>query len=302
MSLLVVGSIALDSVKTPEGEVSDALGGSAVYFSFAARMFTPVHIVGVVGEDFPQPYWTMLRSAGIDLTDLRVMRGKTFRWSGVYEGDMSVARTLDTQLNVFQQFEPRLSPASFACEFIFLANIHPALQQLVLTQVPQAKWIFCDTMNLWIHTQPDAIRSLLRKVTGVVLNDQEARLLTRETNLIRAAKVILGMGPRVVIIKKGEHGALVFHGQEVSALPAFPLEQVADPTGAGDTFAGGVMGCLAQAGGEITMPVLKRAVAHGIVVASFCCESFGLERLKTVREEEVQARLNAYRRILSLGD
>ncbi|MBI2195402.1 MAG: sugar kinase [Planctomycetes bacterium] len=299
MSVLVVGSIALDTVKTPAGQVTEALGGSAVYFSFATRLFAPVRIVGVVGRDFPESHWSLLRGRGIDLTDLRVAPGKTFRWSGAYEGDMAVARTLDTQLNVFQEFEPQLSPESAASPWVFLANIHPSLQLRVLSQVPRARHVFCDTMNLWIRTQKNELQALFSEVAGVVLNDQEARQLTGEDNLVRAGRQVLALGPRVLIIKKGEHGVLLFQGSEVAALPAFPLEQVVDPTGAGDTFAGGFMGCLAQGGEDISLASLKRAAAHGIVAASFCCEGFSLDRLKDLRHEQFQARLGLYQDMVS---
>jgi len=300
MSLTVVGSVALDTVTTPAGHVEDALGGSAVYFSLAARLLCPVRVVGVVGEDFPQEHIELLRSRGIDLSDLQVTEGKTFRWSGKYEGDMSVAETLDTQLNVFGEFDPQISEASAASEFLFLANIHPSLQRRVLSQVGSAKLTFCDTMNLWINTELDELKALLSEVKGVVLNDQEAHMLTGEANLIAAGRRILEMGPEMLVIKKGENGVTVLLGDGVANLPAFPLAAVVDPTGAGDSFAGGMMGYLASEGGEVSLGSLKRAAAHGIVVASFCCEAFSLERTKELSPGDIASRLATYREMLSL--
>jgi sugar/nucleoside kinase (ribokinase family) len=299
MSLTVVGSIALDTVTTPAGQVSDALGGSAVYFSVVASLFTPVRVVGVVGQDFPREHLDLLLSRNIDLSDLQVAPGKTFRWAGKYGGDMAVAETLDTQLNVFGDFEPRISEASAASEYLFLANIHPSLQRRVRSQVQSAKLVFCDTMNLWIRTALEELKALLGEVSGVVLNDQEARMLTGEENLVVAGKRVLDMGPRALIIKKGEHGAMVFAEGRVANLPAFPLGRVVDPTGAGDSFAGGMMGYLAANGGELSLAGLKRAVAHGIVVASFCCEAFSLDRTKRLSYKDVASRMAAYREMLA---
>ena len=294
MSLLVVGSVALDSVKTPAGEVTDALGGSATYFSMAARLFSAVSVVGVVGQDFPEEHIGLLKSHGIDVSGIQFAEGKTFRWAGAYDGDMSVAETLDTQLNVFADFDPQLSSEAKETEFLFLANIHPSLQRRVLEQVTGAKLTFCDTMNLWIETQLDEVKKLLEGVTGIILNDQEGRMLTGEANLVRAGRTIIDMGPRLVVIKKGEHGALLISEDDVIPLPAYPLSEVVDPTGAGDSFAGGLMGYLAESG-EASLDTLKAAVAHGIVTSSFCCEAFSLDRLKDVSRDDIDSRLRLFR-------
>ena len=300
MSVTVVGSIALDSVTTPAGHLDDALGGSAVYFSVAAGIFAPVRLVGVVGEDFPQQHIDLLKARDIDVTDLQVTQGKTFRWAGTYEGDMAQAETLDTQLNVFADFDPQLSESSAASETLFLANIHPSLQRRVRSRVTGAQIVFCDTMNLWINTERDELKALLAEVTGVVLNDQEARMLTGEDNLVVAGKRIMDMGPEIVVVKKGENGATLICVDEVANLPAFPLEEVIDPTGAGDSFAGGMMGCLAANGNDLSAASLKRAVAHGIVVASFCCEAFSLGRTRELDRETVAARMDAYQSMLAI--
>jgi len=298
MSLTVVGSIALDSVTTPAGKAENALGGSATYFSMASSLFTKVHLVGVVGQDFPQEHVDMLVNRGIDTNDLQIAEGQTFRWTGSYDGDMSVAETHDTQLNVFAEFDPQISDASKANDFQFLANIHPTVQRGVLKQVQHAKLTFMDTMNLWINTEPEEVKGLLGEVMGIVLNDMEAKMLTGEDNLVIAGKKILDMGPKMAVIKKGEHGATVVMDGQVVNLPAYPLHNLVDPTGAGDSFAGGMMGYLASHG-EVNFESLKRAVAHGIVVATFTCEAFSLDRLKETTIEQVQERLAEYRNMLT---
>ncbi|MDA0838372.1 MAG: PfkB family carbohydrate kinase [Planctomycetota bacterium] len=297
MPLTVVGSIALDSVTTPAGKAENALGGSATYFSMASSLFTKVHIVGVVGRDFPQEHVDMLVKRGIDTNDLQVAKGETFRWTGSYDGDMSVAETHDTQLNVFAEFNPQISEASKANDFQFLANIHPTVQRGVLQQVRHAKLTFMDTMNLWINTEPEEVKALLGEVMGIVLNDMEAKMLTGENNLVVAGKKILEMGPKMAVIKKGEHGATVVMDGQVVNLPAYPLHNLVDPTGAGDSFAGGMMGYLASHG-EVNFESLRRGVAHGIVVATFTCEAFSLDRLKVTTLEQVEERLAEYRNML----
>ena len=298
MSLTVVGSIALDTVTTPAGKAENALGGSATYFSMASSLFTKVHVVGVVGQDFPQEHVDMLVNRGIDTNDLQVAEGETFRWTGSYDGDMSVAETHDTQLNVFAEFDPQISDVSKANDFQFLANIHPTVQRGVLQQVQHAKLTFMDTMNLWINTEPEEVKGLLGEVMGIVLNDMEAKMLTGEDNLVIAGKRILDMGPKMAVIKKGEHGATVVMDGQVVNLPAYPLHNLVDPTGAGDSFAGGMMGYLASHG-EVNFESLKRAVAHGIVVATFTCEAFSLDRLKETTIEQVEERLAEYRNMLA---
>lgn len=299
MSLLVVGSIALDSVETPHGVVENALGGSATYFSYAASYFTPVRLVGVVGEDFPHTHKEMLESRSIDTSGLIVEKGgSTFRWRGKYVGDMNMAETLEVHLNVLGTFDPNLSSKFSDTPFVFLANGSPVMQRKVLHQTKSRKLVVADTMNFWIETQRDALYDLLKEVDGLVLNDGEARLLTDEVNLVRAGWKILDLGPKFVIIKKGEHGALFLSAGESYVMPAFPLSDVVDPTGAGDSFAGGFMGYLASHG-HSDAAALKRAMAYGTVVASFTCEDFSLRRFQRTEREEIDRRLDAYRAMMT---
>ena len=299
MSLLVVGSIALDSVETPHGTAHDALGGSATYFSYAASFFTSVRLVGVVGEDFPTSHRGLLESRGIDTAGLIVEKGgKTFRWRGKYEGDMNTAETLEVHLNVLGTFNPDL-PAAFAdSPYVFLANGSPTMQRKVLSQAKKRMLAVADTMNYWIETQRDELLLLLKEVDGLVLNDGEARMLTEEINLVRAGNKILEMGPKFVIIKKGEHGAMFLSAAESFTMPAFPLGDVVDPTGAGDSFAGGFMGYLASVGKSDPIH-LKRAMAYGTVVAAFNVEDFSLNRFKRLERAEIDRRLEAYRSMMS---
>ncbi|MFH0965656.1 MAG: PfkB family carbohydrate kinase [Planctomycetota bacterium] len=289
MSLLVVGSIALDSVRTPCGEAEDVLGGSAVYFCCAAALFTQTRLVGVVGDDFPEAHRKLLAQRGVDARGLVVRRGRTFRWRGAYEGDMSSARTVAVELNVFRDFEPEI-PAEFRdSSFAFLANGSPALQRHVRRQLERRAFVVADTMNHWIENARDELRALLAEVDGVVLNDAEARSLSGRQNLAHAAKEILAMGPRLVVIKKGEHGAVLMTGEEHFAAPAFPTLDVVDPTGAGDSFAGGMMGCLASAG-RSDLSTLRRAIVYGSVVASFAVEGFSVAGLCAADRSAVDAR------------
>jgi sugar/nucleoside kinase (ribokinase family) len=300
MSLLVVGSIAFDSVETPHGTVIDALGGSASFFSYAASFFTPVRLVGVVGEDFPSAHRTMLENRNIDTSGLIIEKGgKTFRWRGKYTGDMNMAETLEVHLNVLGTFNPELSPKFAETPFVFLANGHPATQRKVLAQAKKRQLIVADTMNLWIETQRDELNALLHEVDGLVLNDGEARMLTEEVNLVRAGLDVLDMGPKFVIIKKGEHGALFLSREERFVMPAFPLSDVVDPTGAGDSFAGGFMGYLAAVG-KTDPATLKRAMAYGTVVASLNVEDFSLRRFQRTDRDEIDRRLETYRTMMSL--
>ncbi|HPO13784.1 MAG TPA: PfkB family carbohydrate kinase [Candidatus Hydrogenedentes bacterium] len=299
MSLTVVGSVALDTVETPSGKNIEGLGGAAVYFSMAASLFTRVHLVGVVGDDFPERHVKLLEGKNIDLEGLERTPGRTFRWSGRYHDDINERDTLDTQLNVFEQFHPKVPETARAAEYLFLANIHPALQLEVLDQT---KPVFAglDTMNLWINTTLDELKAVLRRVDVLIINDSEARLLTETLNLRIAAEHIKALGPGVVVIKKGEHGCILF-GQEASqmfALPAYPLESVADPTGAGDTFAGGFMGYLA-AQESTDFESLKNAVVHGSALASFTCEDFGPDRLCNVDTAQLEERVAAFKALTS---
>ncbi|MDE2292219.1 MAG: sugar kinase [Elusimicrobia bacterium] len=300
-NILVVGSIALDSVRTPEGESVEALGGSAVYFSLSARQFTPVSLVGVVGEDFPVPHREMLEGRGVDLSGLKTARGKTFRWQGRYTKDLNKARTLDTQLNVFETFKPELHDEHRESPVLFLANIDPDLQWEVLAQMRKPRVVACDTMNFWIGLKRPAIKELLSRVDVLFVNEEEAQKLARTRNNVRAALTLSAWGPRVVVLKKGEHGALLVADGRVFPFPAFPVRTVKDPTGAGDSFAGGFMGSLARSGADLhDVDALKRALAYGAVMASFNVSDFSTRRLETLAGDEIEKRYGEYRDLLSL--
>lgn len=295
MSVAVVGSVALDTVETPSGRNIDGLGGAATYFSLAASRYAKVRLVGVVGEDFPQEHCELLAGSGVDIEGLEHAAGKTFRWSGRYHDDVNQRDTLDTQLNVFEQFQPRLTDAARKAKFLFLANIHPALQLSVLDQA-EAAFVGLDTMNLWIKTTREDLLKVLARVDVLIINDSEVFDLTGETNLVKGARAILLLGPAIVVVKKGEHGCMVFRQDEIFAVPAFPLENVVDPTGAGDSFAGGFMGYLAQYE-TVDWASLKRAAVYGTVTASFTCEQFGPDRLAEIDREAIEARYEAFRRL-----
>jgi sugar/nucleoside kinase (ribokinase family) len=296
MSITVVGSIALDSVKTPFGEAKEALGGSALYFSSAASFFTQVSLVGVIGEDFPQDDIQFLAKRGVDLSGLEVTKGQTFRWAGSYEYDMNEAKTHATHLNVFETFHPKLKENHQQAEFLFLANIHPALQREVIGKVKKPKAIGCDTMNFWIQGSRDELLQTIKLVDIMFINDAEARMLAGVPNLIKAAAAIRAMGPKILVVKKGEHGAMLFTDHTVFAIPAYPLEDVFDPTGAGDSFAGGFMGYLASKG-EVNDRNLRRAMIYGSVMASFNVEKFSMERLKTLTRDEIEARFKSFKKL-----
>jgi sugar/nucleoside kinase (ribokinase family) len=299
MPLLVVGSVALDDVETPAETRENLLGGSAVYFSYAASYFTPVRLVGVVGEDWPAEHTRFLQSRQIDTRGLQVIRGaKTFHWHGKYFTDMNQRQTVDVQLNVMSQFDPVLPDDFRRCKYLFLANGSTDLQLKVLGQCPGASLTVADTMDLWIRTQPDLLAELLRRIDGLVLNDSEARLLAKDENLVRAGNTIRQMGPRFVVIKKGEHGAMFFSKHETYVLPAYPTAKVVDPTGAGDSFAGGMMGYLAEQG-NFEPKTLKEAMAYGILAASFTVEDFSLDRLKKIERADLERRMEEYRKMLS---
>ncbi|HYH58976.1 MAG TPA: PfkB family carbohydrate kinase [Thermoleophilaceae bacterium] len=300
MGLAVVGSIAFDSVKTPFGERQRMLGGSAVHFSLAASFFTDVRVVGPVGDDFGDEEYGILRDRGIDTDDIeRVDGGKTFFWQGHYEYDLNTAHTDDTQLNVFGEFEPKLSEGTKAADVLFLANIQPDLQREVREQCTGARLAGLDSMNLWIETARDALVRTIGGVDLVFMNDAELRQLTEEPNLVRAARAVMGMGPRVVIAKQGEYGASLFTAEGFFALPAYPLETVNDPTGAGDSFAGGFLGYLASQGDEDDA-TLRRAMTYGSVLASFNVEEFGTERVRRLTRDEIDARFEEFRRMTAL--
>jgi sugar/nucleoside kinase (ribokinase family) len=299
MSLLVVGSVALDSVVTPTAARDNVLGGSATFFSYAASYFAPVKLVGVVGEDWPPEHTALLQRRGIDTSGLQVVPGaKTFRWKGRYLPNMNDRETLEVHLNVFGEFDPELSEDYRRSKFVFLANGSPIVQMKVLQQVSSAQLVVADTMDLWIREQHDELLQLLRRIDGIVLNDSEARLLTGDENLVRAGHRVREMGPRFVVIKKGENGAMFFSKHETYVMPAFPTEQVVDPTGAGDSFAGGMMGFLAERG-DFEPRTLKTAMAYGILVASFNVEDFSLDRMQSIERADIELRMEEYRRMLS---
>jgi sugar/nucleoside kinase (ribokinase family) len=300
MDLAVVGSIAFDAVKTPFGERERMLGGSAVHFSLAASFFADVGVVGPVGEDFGDEEYAVLRDRGIDTSGIeRVAGGKTFFWKGHYEYDLNQAHTDDTQLNVFGEFEPKLPDEIKSVPNLFLANIHPQLQLSVRKQCSDAHLVGLDSMNLWIDTERDALAKVIGTVDLVFMNDAEIRMLMMEPNLVRAARKVMEMGPGIVVAKQGEYGAALFYGDRFFALPAYPLETVKDPTGAGDSFAGGFLGYLAAHGqGAASDPmVLRRAMTYGSVLASYNVEEFGTERVRRLTRQEIDERFSEFRRM-----
>ena len=299
MTLLVVGSVALDSVETPTEKRDNVLGGSAVFFSYAASYFSDVRLVGVVGEDWPGEHTELLKNQGIDTSGLQVVEGaKTFRWRGKYMPNMNDRETLEVHLNVFETFDPVVPESYRDCQYLFLANGSPKVQMKVLDQLPGARLKVADTMDLWINIQNDELRQLLKRIDGLVLNDAEAKLLTDDENLVRAGHKVREMGPKFVVIKKGEHGAMFFSAEETYVMPAYPTPDVIDPTGAGDSFAGGMMGYLAERG-DTSPSALKHALAYGTVVASFNVEDFSLERMKKIGRPQLDERMKAYRQMLA---
>jgi len=301
LSSLVVGSVALDSVQTPFGKVDDALGGSATYFAAAASMYERVSLVAVVGADFPQQHIDFLHSRNVDLGGLQRVEGKTFRWKGRYDYDLNRAQTLDTQLNVFASFHPRLPEHYRDAQYVFLANIDPELQSEVARQIKSPKLIALDTMNYWIDYKKDKLSEAMSLADIVLMNEAEAREYGNTFSLIRAARKILALGPRAVIVKKGEYGAALFaDGADMVSqyffAPAYPLEKIADPTGAGDTFAGGVIGYLAKHN-DTSMEALKRAIIHGSVAASFTVEAFSVDRLKSLTLDDIAQRYRDMQRV-----
>ena len=298
MSILVVGSVFFDSIETPHGKIDRALGGAATYFSIAASFFTPVQMVAAVGEDFPQEETDFLKRRGIDLSGLQMRTGRTGFWAGRYHEDMNQRDTLDLQLNVFADFKPQLPASHRGAQYVFLANIDPQLQAMVLDQLAAPGIVGCDTMNHWITGSRGDLEELLGRVGILVINDEEARLLSGERNVVRAARRLLAMGPQRVLIKRGEYGVIQFSANSVFAVPAFPLEEVFDPTGAGDTFAGGFMGQLARSG-DRSEAGLRRAIVYGSVMASFVVEDFGTNRLRALTHDAIEHR---YRQFVSLTD
>src|SRR3954449_11148378 len=302
MSVLIVGSIALDTVKTPVEEHADQLGGSASYAALGASFFSPVKLVGVVGDDFAESEFGFWKSRKIDTEGVQRAKGKTFRWSGEYAWDLNTRETRSVNLNVFETFRPDLPETYRNAEFVLLANIAPALQSHVLDQMEKPRFVIADTMDLWIEIARADLDALLPRVDLLILNDSEAREMTKETSLIKAGRKIRGYGPRFVAIKKGEHGALLFGQDEFFSCGAYPLEDIHDPTGAGDTFAGGLAGYLASSGKAPDFASLRRAVIYGSVLASFNVEAFSLERLRTLTTEEIQARYEVFKTMSAFAE
>ncbi len=301
MSLLVVGSVALDSVKTPFGEENNVLGGSATYFSVSASYFTGVNLVAVVGEDFPEEHINLLKSNPINIDGLEKKPGKTFRWKGSYNYDLNEAHTLDTQLNVFADFDPKIPESYKNSKYVFLANIDPDLQIKVLDQITNPKLIVCDTMNYWIEGKLDSLKRLLSKINILIINDSETRELGKNPNVVKAAQKILSWGPDSIIVKRGEYGSLMFSDSSIFSAPAYPLEFVFDPTGAGDSFAGGFMGYISKMD-DISEDARKKAIIFGSAMASFNVEKFSLKRLQSLTWEEIEERFRFFKRITHFED
>mgnify|MGYP001298782978 CR=1 FL=1 len=291
-NILAVGSLAFDTISTPAGKAEKVLGGSLNYFSISASFFTGLQLVGVVGEDFPADHLKFLSSRGIDIKGVAVVPGQTFHWTGEYGKDLNEAITLSTQLNVFEHFNPQLPEAYRNAEYVFLGNIAPELQLSVLDQVRKPKLIAMDSMNFWITGRRDALTKVLPRIDLLTINEGEAKLLAEESNVVVAAEKILKMGPKCVVIKRGEYGAFLFFGNEIFSAPAVPIRRVVDPTGAGDTFAGGLMGYLASKGAGLEKAALRQAVLHGSVMASFTVEDFSFRRLSRLEKPEITQRLD----------
>lgn len=295
--LVCVGSIAFDTIETPEGQADEVLGGSAIYFGYAASLFGPVGLVGVVGDDFPEAHLAEFREQGMDTEGVQRLAGRTFRWGGRYLDDMNVRQTTNLELNVFGQFDPVLPQSYRGCEYCFLANGSPAIQHRVLDQLQAPKMVLADTMNHWIADTREEVLEMLKRVDGVVINDEEAEMLSGRKNLVAAARVVAGLGPRMVIVKKGAHGAMLLCEDKLFLLPAYPVGEVHDPTGAGDCFAGAFMGYLASAG-DLSFEGLRRALLHATVVASFDVEAFSVESLRSLTRQRVEERVAGFTEML----
>ncbi|HEY2025537.1 MAG TPA: PfkB family carbohydrate kinase [Gemmatimonadaceae bacterium] len=301
MSVLVVGSVALDSVETPFGRADNVIGGSGTFFSASASHLTPVQLVGVVGDDFPMAELEPLRQRGVDMAGVERVAGESFRWRGRYRHDLNSAETLETRLGVFSHFSPKIPEQFKRAPFVFLANIDPRLQLDVLQQVEKPTLVACDTMNFWIESRRPDILALIKHVDLITLNDGEARQLTDCFNLVKAARWIMQRGPKMVVIKKGEHGAFLFKGSSIFFAPAFPLEEVFDPTGAGDSFAGGFMGYLARTG-DLSDANLRRAVVYGSAMGSFAVEKFSVQRLLEITPADISARVAEFRQLVAFEE
>ena len=293
MSILVVGTLALDSIETPFGKVDKVLGGSAVYFSVAASFFTDVYLVGVIGKDFPKKHLDFLRERNIDLRGVKEEEGKTFHWEGRYGYDLNEAHTLETKLNVFEKFNPDIPREYRDFEYVFLANVDPELQLKVLNQANKPKVVALDTMNFWIENKLAALKKIIKLIDILIINEAEARELAKEYNLVKASRTILSLGPKALILKQGTYGALMFTNASIFSAPAYPLEATLDPTGAGDSFAGGFMGYLAKCQ-SFNDEGIRQAIIFGSVMASFCVEQFSLERLRTLTDQEITCRFNEF--------
>jgi len=297
MSLLIIGTLNLDTIETPSGRAENEVGGSAAYAALAASFSTRAAVVGIIGHDFPGETLDRLARRGVDLAGVARGDGPSFHWSGRYHENLNQRDTLETQLNVLTQFNPELPAAYRQMEYVFLANIDPELQMAALRQLERRKLVACDTMNFWLDSARPALLRLLREIDLLVINDEEARQLSGQHNIVKAARAILRMGPGRLLIKRGEYGVLAFDEDSIFAIPAYPLEEVFDPTGAGDTFAGGCLGLIAREGGDLTSPILRRAIAHGSVLASLVVERFGLSRLWEVTPADLDARHRAFLRL-----
>ncbi len=301
MDIVVVGSVAFDTVETPFGKADEVIGGSATYFSLSASFFVKVGMVAVVGKDFPDEHIKMLEEKGIDTAGIEKKEGSTFRWKGRYDYDLNQAHTLETHLNVFEHFNPTLPESYRKAPFVFLANIDPELQLKVLEQVEAPRLVACDTMNFWIEGKPSELREVLKRVELFVINEAEAREFAGEPSLVKAARKIMDCGPRILIIKRGEYGALMFNGSSVFSAPAYPLEDVFDPTGAGDSFAGGLMGYLAYTN-DLSEQNIRKAIVMGSVMASFNVEDFSLNRLRAISCDDIRARYTEFKQLTYFED
>ncbi|MFH0790343.1 MAG: PfkB family carbohydrate kinase [Candidatus Omnitrophota bacterium] len=298
MSMLVVGTVALDSVQTPAGKVDDVLGGSASYSAVSASFFTKVKLVSIAGEDFPEKHLDFFRGRKIDVRGLQLEKGKTFKWSGYYGCDLNNAQTLKTELNLLSGFSPNLPDEYKQEKFIFLANIDPLIQMRVLNQINKPKLVICDTMNYWITNRREALKDIVRKIDVLVLNDSEAREFAQQSNLVKAAETLLTLGPRLIIIKRGEYGCLLFSSNFVFSIPAYLLAEVTDPTGAGDTFAGAFLGYLADCA-EITESSFRKAIVYGTIMSSFIVEDFSLDRLRKLDRTDIEKRFSEFQQMTS---
>lgn len=298
-SILVVGSVGYDTITTPKGQRQNILGGSANYFSLAASHYAPVRVVGVVGDDYRLEHREWLQARNVDLSGLQTVHGKTFSWEGRYENDMNEAITMATHLNVFENFQPMIPEAYRTSEVVFLANIDPLLQLQVLEQVQSPRLIAADTMNYWIQSKREDLMKVLKRIDVLLINEGELRQLTGNWNAIAAAKEVLGFGPKAVVIKRGEYGFVMFDHNQYFILPAYPIQQVVDPTGAGDTFAGGFLGYLAQCSRDWSREDLKLACVHGCLLASFTVQDFGVEGIRRVRRQDLDERIEAYQKVIA---